>query len=378
MSLHILVLAGGSGTRLWPLSRAAVPKHLLPLGPGGTTLLRATVDRVAPITEEIHVVTAAGQVDGCLAALGEWRHGTPPVIAEPVARGTGPALALAVHQLARDDPEAVIVSVHADAMVGDDDGYRAAVVAAAGWAAAGDGLATVGITPTAPSTGLGYIALGEAQGGRWVPPPGAPADQALLSAAAGLPAAHAAGFVEKPPMDRALEFVAGGRHLWNTGLFAWTARAFLGELASADAGLDARLREIVEARARGDEPAAAALYAALPTVAIEPLVFERTRRLTVVRAGFGWSDVGSWADLAATRSAAADETGNVAEGDVLLVDVRDSFILSRGGRAVVVVGAEGVVVVDTGDVVMVMAAAASQQVKSVVERLRAEGRDELL
>lgn len=378
MAFHILVLAGGSGTRLWPLSRASLPKHLLPLGPEGQTLLEATLDRVGPLADEVHVVTAANQAEACAAALA----GTAAkvsILAEPTARGTGPALGLAVHQIARGDPDALIVSVHADHHVTDTDAYRAAVIAAAGWAEATEGLATVGLTPTFPSTGLGYIAVGAAeQPGRWVAPAGAAANPVLMTAAAALPAAHADAFVEKPPLDIATGFVEDGNHLWNLGLFAWTARAFLSELAAADAGLDTGLREVVAARAAGDDRRASEVYASLPAIAIDPLLMEGSAHLTVVRAGFGWSDLGSWSDLLTARAGTADADGNVSRGDAVLIDSRDCLVESGGGRTVAVLGLDGVVVVDTGDAVLVMPAHASQDVKAVVERLRSEGRTELL
>lgn len=378
MAFHILVLAGGFGTRLWPLSREAMPKHLLSLGPDGQTLLRATVDRVAPLGGVIHVVTASTQVAACSAAL-DGTVARVSAIPEPSPRGTGPALGLAVHQVALEDPDALIVSVHADHHVLDAEAYRAAIVAAAGWAQATGGLATVGLTPTVPATGLGYIEVGadEAPSG-WAPPPGVLADPVMLTAAAALPAAHAAAFVEKPPLDQATAFVADGSHLWNLGLFAWTARGFLAELAAAEPDLDASLRRVVEERAAGREARAAQAYSELSPVAVEPLLLERSSHLTVVRAGFDWSDLGSWADLMAARSARADRDGNVAGGEALLIDAHDCLVESRGGRTVVVLGVDGLVVVDTGDSVMVMPASASQDVKKVVERLRADGRGHLL
>ncbi len=378
MALHILVLAGGSGTRLWPLSRGALPKHLLPLGPDSQTLLRATVERVAPLADEVHVVTAAEQAEACAMAL-DGTAASVSIIAEPTARGTGPALGLAVHQIARRDPDALIVSVHADHHVDDTEAYRAAVLAVAGWAAATGGLATIGLTPTSPSTGLGYIAVGAGEPpDRWVSPTGPATDQVLLAAAAALPAAHADAFVEKPPLDRATAFFEDGDHLWNLGLFAWKATAFLAELAAADAGLDAELRAVVDAQAAGDEKGAAEIYARLPAIAIDPLLMEGSAHLTVVRAGFGWSDLGSWSDLLAARAGRADGEGNVVDGDALLIDSRDCLVEAVGGRTVAVLGLDGMVVVDTGDAVLVMPAGAAQEVKAVVERLRREGRTELL
>jgi mannose-1-phosphate guanylyltransferase len=377
--LHILVLAGGSGTRLWPLSRRSTPKHLLPLAPGGETLLRSTVERVIGLGESVRVVTAANQAQGCRSALVGLDLDGDAIIEEPEARGTGPALALAVGLIARDDPDALIASVHADHRVSDRDAYRAAVIASAGWAAATDGLATVGLVPAAPVTGFGYIEVASARDpGDWRPPEGSPPQ--IAAAAAALPAFESAGFKEKPSAEVAQRYVGGGRHLWNLGLFAWTARRFRAELDAADPALVTAIDAVVDARLGGDDDLAARTYAALPLRPVEPLILERTRRLTVVRASFGWSDLGSWLDVGQSRVADGDvdEDGNVIEGDAITTSAHRCTVVSGSGRTVAVAGVDGLVVVDTPDAVLVVSAERAQLVKEIVDRLGGAGRDELL
>jgi len=379
MGLHILVLAGGSGTRLWPLSRRSTPKHLLPLAAGGETLLRATVERVIGLCDSVRIVTAADQADDCLTALDGLPIDRHAIIAEPEARGTGPALGLAVGLVARDDPDALIASVHADHRVSDPEAYRAAVLASAGWAASTDGLSTVGLVPAAPVTGFGYIELGAARDPRmWQAPVGA--ERRTAAAAAELPAFAGVRFTEKPKAEVARQYLDGGRHLWNLGLFAWTARRFLAELRAADPDLDTGLAQVVDAVTRGDPAEAARIYAEQRVQAVEPLVLERTERLTVVRASFGWSDLGAWSDVRDARVAGGDgdAEGNVVDGDAVVTAARDCTVIARSGRVVAVAGVDGLVVVDTPDAVLVVPAARSQLVKDVVEGLHRSGRDELL
>jgi mannose-1-phosphate guanylyltransferase/mannose-6-phosphate isomerase len=379
VGLHILVLAGGSGTRLWPLSRRSTPKHLLPLAAGGDTLLRSTLERVVGLGDSVRVVTAADQAAGCEEALTGLGLSPRSIIEEPEARGTGPALALAVGLIAREDPDALIASVHADHRVSDRDAYRAAVLASAGWAASTDGLSTVGLVPAAPVTGFGYIEVAEARDPHlWRAPIGCPPETA--AAAALLPAFESAGFTEKPSASVAQGYVAGGRHLWNLGLFAWTARRFLAELTAADADLAAAINDVIDARVRGDDEAVKRLYGALKLQAVEPLVLERTQRLTVVRASFGWSDLGSWSDVGQSRASDGDVDahGNIIEGDVIVKDSHDSTVIARSGRVVAIAGLEGIVVIDTPDALLVVTSDRSQLVKDVVDELKAGARDEVL
>jgi mannose-1-phosphate guanylyltransferase len=379
VGFHILVLAGGSGTRLWPLSRRSTPKHLLPLAPGGVTLLRSTLERVTGLADSIRVVTAADQAPGCHSALTGLGIARDTIIEEPEARGTGPALALAVALIERADPEALIASVHADHRVSDRDAYRAAVVASAGWALATDGLATVGLVPTAPVTGFGYIEVASAREPHiWRPPAGTPPE--IAARAAALPAFESAGFKEKPSAEIARDYVGDGRHFWNLGLFAWTARRFRSELAAADPELFATIDRVADARLGGDHELATRLYAGLTLQAVEPLVLERTQRLTVVQASFGWSDQGSWLDVGQSRAADGDvdRDGNVVEGDVIMASAHHCTVVSRSGRIVAVAGVDGIVVIDTPDAVLVVPADQAQLVKAIVEELRASERDDLL
>jgi mannose-1-phosphate guanylyltransferase len=349
------------------MSSRALPKHLLPLAPGGKTLLRDTVERVVPIAPSVHIVTAGDQADSCRNATAGL---DVDIIVEPEARGTGPALALATRQIASDDPDATIMSVHADHYVVDVDAYRAAVICAAGWCNATAGFAAVGMAPTYPATGLGYIAVGPSRPANdWVAPEGS--GPAFQTEAARCAAFVSLGFVEKPDLETAQRFLSDGTHVWNTGLFGWPAKTFETEVRAANAALADAIAEVVELRARGDEAGAAEIYAKTEKVAVEPLVFERTRQLTIVKASFPWSDVGSWADLRDVRvqSGDADGNGNVIDGSAIVLDAKNCMVSSSSGRTVAIADLEDIVVVDTEDAVLVIPANKAQRVKEIAEGL---------
>lgn len=330
------VLAGGVGSRFWPLSSAERPKQLLPLA-GERPLLVEAVERVLPLVaaERVLIVTSRALAEAIRAAL----PGLPAanVLAEPFAASTAPALAWASARAVAADPEASVLSLHADWAVGDPDAFRTAAAAALALAEQTDVLVTVGARPTRPETGYGYIVPGATLAGG---------------------ARRIARFVEKPDAARAAALIAEGA-LWNTGLFAWTARRFRAEIAEHTPELAGGLAALD----RGDVEA---MFAAVRPVSVDVGLFERTARGAVVSGDFGWDDVGSWAALRRVR--ATDAAGNVLVGAAHAVDATGCVVWSEEGTTVVE-GLEGVVVVRARGVTLVTTAERAPDLKKLLDRL---------
>lgn len=348
-----VILAGGSGTRLWPASRKARPKQFLAVT-GGETLIAATVARARAAAGRVMIVTAEAQVPLVAAAVDDVE-----IVGEPAARNTAAALGLAaVHALARD-PEAVIGAFPADHHVGDPVAFGVAVERAFAIAEARDVICTIGIAPTRPDTGFGYLELGDGEVAPGVRP--------------------VARFVEKPAADVAARYLAGGRHLWNGGMFFVRARRLLDDLARFLPATRAALDEI--AVTLRDDPAAApaqiaARYPALASISIDHAVMEKTHGVVAVRGDFGWDDVGSWAAVPAVRG--ADDRGNTALGDALVIGGTGCVVAADPGRTVVVVGCDDLVVVQSGDAVLVVPRARAQDVRLAVDELARRGLDRFL
>jgi mannose-1-phosphate guanylyltransferase len=337
-----VILSGGSGTRLWPLSTDARPKQFLPLASEATmfadTLARCGDGHGAPI-----IVGAARHAHLLDAEAPDGAR----IILEPAARNTAPAIALAA-LTAGDD--ALLLVMPSDHVIADLSAFQTAVIAAipaaeAGW------LATFGIEPTGPETGFGYIAMGD-----------------VLPGMAGVRAA--ARFIEKPPLARAEAMLAEGSHVWNAGIFLFRAGRFIEELAQHDPAMLAAARAALaegESDARFIRPGADA-FAACPSDSIDYAVMERAGRVAVVPVSCGWSDLGSWDALA--ELGPHDATGNRFAGDVVALDCIDTLVMADG-VTVTLAGVSNLIVVASGNQVLIVPRGQSQDVKRIVEAMKA-------
>jgi mannose-1-phosphate guanylyltransferase len=357
-----VILAGGSGTRFWPASRRSRPKQLLPLGPESRfPLIEATVRRLGPLVAPDHVLIATGAdlLDATRRALPSLPESS--FLGEPYARNTAACIAWAAAIARRRDPEAIVMVLPSDHHVTDEAGFRDVLALAVESAHAGD-IATVGIEPTRPDTGFGYIELGE---------PVRPGVR------------RGVRFVEKPDRAKAEEYVASGRYVWNGGMFFFRAERLLAAVAEHLPRLSAGLSRI-EAAAR--EGAARELsetrvvFETLPSVSIDVGLMEKLPGFHVVPASVGWSDLGSWES--AWELAGKDSDGNaVPDGGVVVDGQRNLLVDLRRGdqkRVMVALGVEDLCIVETDDALLVMKRNRSQDVRLIVEELRRRGDDDKL
>ena len=364
---YAVVPAGGSGTRLWPLSRAGNPKFLHPLTGTPASLLQATVDRLAPLAgpEATYVVTGASHAVAVARQLPELPE--DHVLVEPSPRDSCAAIGLAAAIIATKDPTAVMGSFAADQLVRDGAAFVAAVRAATLGAERGL-LMTVGITPTHPETGYGYLRCGEPL-----------ADPA--SAAVGI--RRVEEFAEKPGYDVAVSYVESGRYLWNASIFLWRVDVFLAELARQQPALHAGLTRIAQAWDTPDrERVLGEVWPELPRISVDYAVMEGAAAaglVATVPGDFGWNDVGDFHTLGEVLVGDAD--GNVVlaadgaqDGEVLLLETERTVVVAYSGRLVTTVGVSDLIVVDTPDAVLVCPRSRAQDVKKLVDELKARGK----
>ena len=355
--LHPVILSGGSGTRLWPRSRSNTPKQFLSLV-GDETLFQATALRVKAMHDVAPVVTVCAEdhrfmVGEQLQAIGMASGG---ILLEPAARNTAPAIALAALHVLEQDDKGVLLVLPADHLIRDEAAFREAVVAGMAQAESG-ALVTFGIKPDAPVTGYGYIRIGRALDAR----------------------VHAIGaFVEKPDAERARAYLESGEYLWNSGMFLFRADAYLQALEQYAPAILAATRAAYEAASRDLDfiRVDADAFAASPSDSIDYAVMEHATHAAVVPVDCGWSDVGAWSSL--WEVAERDAEGNVQLGDAIAIDTSDSYLQAADDRLVAALGVRDLIVVDTADAVLVAHRDRVQDVKLLVDRLKAEGRTEHL
>jgi mannose-1-phosphate guanylyltransferase / mannose-6-phosphate isomerase len=355
MALHPVILCGGSGTRLWPLSRALLPKQFLPLA-SERTLLQETVLRVAELENGSRPVLVSHVEHRFLAAEQVREVGLHPAahLLEPEARNTAPAVAAAALWLSRQDADATLLVLPSDHVIQQKDRFHDAVRRAAQLAGRGK-LVTFGIVPTAPATGYGYIRRGEAE------------DVAETFSVAE--------FVEKPDRARASAFLADGRYYWNSGMFVFTANRYLEELkrlrpdimASVEAAMRQAVRDLDFLRLDAEA------FARCPAESIDYAVMERTREASVVRGDFGWSDIGSWSAL--WELDRKDAQGNSVRGDVYLDGSAGCYVRAED-RLVAALGVRDLVIVETDDAILVAHKDRAEDVKQAVEHLKRSRREE--
>lgn len=354
-----VIMAGGSGTRFWPVSRQRLPKHLLDIF-GERTLLQETWDRIAPLfpPERILLVTAADQKEEAARQLPL----LPPenILAEPQGKNTAPAIALAAFQINRKAPEASMVVLPADQLISGAESFRKALATALEAARLSKGLVTLGVMPDAPATGYGYIKRGRER-----------------FEAAGEKVYQAERFREKPSYAEALECLAEGCYLWNSGIFIWEVATILTALKRWLPEIYQTLGEIEpvpgtkEAQKRLNEA-----YEALPAISIDYGLMERADEVLVVPAGFCWQDVGSW-DAYYEVSQKDQNNSALKAGGSVVQDSQGCLAVSPG-KLVALVGVENLLIVETDDVLLVCRRGDSQSVRAVVEELQKRGKREYL
>lgn len=356
-SLYALILAGGTGTRLWPRSRRERPKQLLSLF-STHTMLQETRDRILPIIPADHIFVMTNE--DYVPAAREQLSDLPPenIIGEPEGHGTAPAIGLAARYIQRRDPNAIMVSLHADHFIRDVEAFRTAVLHAAQVASSGY-LVTLGIKPQAPETGYGYIQRGE-----------------LVSQLGEQPVYRVAQFMEKPDVATATRFVDSGEYDWNSGIFTWQIKTLWEEFARHQPKLRDQLQEI--AGAWGTPKADATLRRVWSTIANETIdvgIMEKSTCVAVLPIDVGWSDVGNWSTLFDLLPMNGES--NVVFGEHVGVDTGCSLLYSSK-RLIATVGLSDMIVVDTEDAILVCPKDRAQEVKHLVEALRKNNKSQYL
>lgn len=351
-NVYAIILCGGSGSRLWPRSRSGHPKHLLQLN-GGRTLVQETIKRTKLPPKRVFCITEASHASILAKQVPEVPKQN--IIVEPDRRGTASAIALAIaHLRTTAKPNDVVVSLHADHLIQDAGEFERTMEAWVAAAAVLPRIITLGIQPTYPSTGLGYINLGD-----------------RLKQIRGFDVFAIEQFVEKPNEPTAKAYLKTGKYLWNAGLFAAKLKTFEHELDQHMPKLMETVKRMVDAKPVESKK----LYLSLENETIDYGVLEKSKNLAVIPASFDWADMGSWADLHDVLE--HDRHDNVIEGEYVDIDTKNCFVYSPD-RLVATIGVEDLVIINTKDAILICPKDRSQDVKKIVEKLKERGQTKFL
>lgn len=353
--MYALIMAGGVGSRLWPRSRAARPKQFLPLL-SAQTMLQETVARIRPLVSDDHILIATGR--DYLELTAEQLPDVPRanLIGEPSGKGSAPCIGLGALAILRDDPDAVMVVLSSDHQIQQAEPFRQALQAAEQLAREGY-LVTLGIRPTEPHTGYGYIHR-----------------QAELGQFNGFRAYGVERFVEKPDRATAERYLATGEYSWNAGIFIWRADAIMAAFSEYLPELSQQLRTIADAGGPADPSAFGATWEAIRNITIDYGIMERAERVAVIPIDVGWSDVGDWNTL----TEIADAGEGLVQAQHIGLTTSNTLVYSDSDRLIATIGLDDFLIVDTGDALLIAPRSRAQDVKLLVDELKRRGRADLL
>ncbi|MGC8659761.1 MAG: mannose-1-phosphate guanylyltransferase [Desulfomonilaceae bacterium] len=358
MNLYSVIMAGGSGVRFWPQSRRHRPKQLLKIV-GEKTMIRATVDRVSPVTpyDRIMVVTGAHHAEKIRMQIPEIPNDL--IVTEPVGRNTAPCIALAAYRLAKIDSDAVMLVLPADHLITKEDEFRSTIEAVSKIAAETGELLTFGVIPDRPETGYGYIHVGE-----------------MVVEFDGLKAYRVQRFVEKPDIKTAQSYLKIGDYLWNSGMFIWKVSSIIKAIERYLPVIAKAMEKLYPVLNTPEENALLVeTYEDLPEISIDYGVLERADNVLVIPIDVGWNDVGSWTSLQDVWN--TDQEGNASKGKILTLNAK-GCVVSSPQKLTALVGVEDIIVVDTPDAILVCRKDRAQDIKQLQELLKKHGYQGLL
>jgi mannose-1-phosphate guanylyltransferase len=357
MKRYAVIMAGGSGTRFWPKSRCNYPKQFLSIG-SDRALIEETVDRLDGLVKIENIMVV---INKDLLSLAMETLPMIPVenfIIEPSARNTAACIALAAFHISRNDPSALMIVLPSDHKILDSAGFISRSEIAFKVAEAGNNLVTFGIIPEYPETGYGYIEYGSPH---------------YIELGEGI--MEVKRFCEKPDADRAWKYYSSGTHLWNSGMFVWSAETILGALRSHLSKTWEVLNPLMTIEQDKILSFLDKVYPVLESISIDYAVMEKAENVYTVKGNFGWSDVGSWRAL--EKMLKPDENGNAIEGDVIIADSTNNIVVGNK-RLIALLHVDDLIVVDTDDALLICPKERSQNVKKIVEKLKKKGRNDLL